>query len=186
MLAVATPSRRGGSRAIRMASPSHVKTSVRRKANAGRQEECGALRQRRRQSGYRPPCGRKANDARYRCLVVCLSRVEQAPTPDCLPFRFPPREARRVAGQLDLVREPDAGNPHVRFDERRLETESWRGVRRRRRRKPPGTATPSAYRHRASRRLYTNLVGTLAMATLVAAVAFDVLNPDYSGGFGFW
>ena len=29
------------------------------------------------------------------------------------------------------------------------------------RRKPPGTATPSAYRHRASRRLYTNLVGTL-------------------------
>ena len=54
----------------------------------------------------------------------------------------------------DLVREPDAGNPHVRFDERRLETESWRGVRHRHRRKPPATATPCAYRHRASRRLY--------------------------------
>jgi hypothetical protein len=26
-----------------------------------------------------------------------------------------------------LVREPDAGDPHVRFDERRLETEPWRG-----------------------------------------------------------
>jgi hypothetical protein len=24
-----------------------------------------------------------------------------------------------------LVREPDAGDPHVRFDERRLETEPW-------------------------------------------------------------
>ena len=31
----------------------------------------------------------------------------------------------------------------------------------RQRRKPPVTATPSAYRHRASRRLYTNVVGTL-------------------------
>ena len=54
----------------------------------------------------------------------------------------------------DLVREPDAGNPHVRFDERRLETEPRRGVRHRHWQKPPGTATPSAYRHRASRRLY--------------------------------
>ena len=32
-------------------------------------------------------------------------------------------------------------------------------MRHRQRRKPPVTATPSAYRHRASRRLYTNLVG---------------------------
>ncbi len=59
-----------------------------------------------------------------------------------------------VGEGMNLVREPDAGNPHVRFDERRLETEQWRGVRHRRRRKPPGTATPCAYRHRASRRLY--------------------------------
>ena len=49
----------------------------------------------------------------------------------------------------------DAGKLHVRFDERRLETESWRGVRHRHRRKPPATATPCAYRHRASRRLYS-------------------------------
>ena len=68
---------------------------------------------------------------------------------------------RRYMRRHDLVREPDAGNLHVRFDERRLETEPWRGVRHRHRRKPPGTATPSAYRHRASRRLYTNLVSTL-------------------------
>jgi hypothetical protein len=25
----------------------------------------------------------------------------------------------------NLVREPDAGNPHVRFDEREVETEAW-------------------------------------------------------------
>ena len=65
------------------------------------------------------------------------------------------RERRASRGRRhDLVREPDAGKPHVRFDERRLETEPRRGVRHRQRRKPPGTATPSAYRHRASRRLY--------------------------------
>ena len=50
------------------------------------------------------------------------------------------------------MREIDS--PPVRFDERRLEPEPRRGVRHRHWRKPPGTATPSAYRHRASRRLY--------------------------------
>ncbi len=29
------------------------------------------------------------------------------------------------AFRRSLVREPDAGNPHVRFDERGLETGSW-------------------------------------------------------------
>ena len=41
-----------------------------------------------------------------------------------------------------LVREPDAGDPHVRFDERRLETESRRGVRHRPRAKAAGTSYP--------------------------------------------
>ncbi len=41
-----------------------------------------------------------------------------------------------------LVREPDAGDPHVRFDERRLETESWRGVRHRHRAKAAGNSYP--------------------------------------------
>ena len=61
------------------------------------------------------------------------------------------RRAQRASRgrRHDLVREPDAGNPHVRFDERRLETEPRGGVRHRHR-----TATPSTYRHRASRRLY--------------------------------
>ena len=27
---------------------------------------------------------------------------------------------------VSLLREPDAANPHVRFDERRVETEAWR------------------------------------------------------------
>ena len=42
----------------------------------------------------------------------------------------------------DLVREPNAGNPHVGFAERRPETEPWRGLRHRHWRKPPATATP--------------------------------------------
>ena len=51
--------------------------------------------------------------------------------------------------------DPTGGAPALDpTDERRLETEPRRGVRHRHRRKPPGTATPSAYRHRASRRLY--------------------------------
>ena len=60
-------------------------------------------------------------------------------------------DARRAfrGRRHDLVREPDAGNLHVRFDERRLETEQSRGVRHRHRR-PPGSAPPPATR--ASRR----------------------------------
>ena len=54
------------------------------------------------------------------------------------------RCARRASRgrRHDLVREPDAGNPHVRFDERRLETESWRGVRHRRSAKAAGNGYP--------------------------------------------
>ena len=37
-----------------------------------------------------------------------------------------PAWARRAVGEVaELVREPDAGNLHVRFDERDVETESW-------------------------------------------------------------
>ena len=58
--------------------------------------------------------------------------------------------------------DPTGGAPALDpTDERRLETKPQRGVRHRNWRKPPETATPSAYRHRASRRLYSNLVGTL-------------------------
>ena len=53
------------------------------------------------------------------------------------------RERRAFRGRRhDLVREPDAGDPHVRFDERRLETESWRGVRHRHRAKAAGNSYP--------------------------------------------
>ena len=41
------------------------------------------------------------------------------------------------------VGKPDAGNPHVRFDERRLETELWRELRHRHGRKPPANSTAS-------------------------------------------
>ena len=54
----------------------------------------------------------------------------------------------------DPTGEPSAGKPPAGFGERRLETEPWRGVRHRhcesRRKRLP----PSAYRYRASCRLY--------------------------------
>jgi hypothetical protein len=54
---------------------------------------------------------------------------------------------------MSFVREPDAGNPHVRFDEREVETEQgwilWH-------RQPKGPATAMAIlNHRATSRLYT-------------------------------
>ena len=53
-------------------------------------------------------------------------------------------EQRAIRGRShDLVREPDAGNPHVRFDERRLETEQWRGARHRYCESRRETATPT-------------------------------------------
>ena len=55
--------------------------------------------------------------------------------------------------------DPTGGAPALDpTDERRLETELRRGVRHRHWRKPPGTATPYAYRHRASRRLYVQIL----------------------------
>ena len=54
-----------------------------------------------------------------------------------------PRERRAFRGRRhDLVRKPDAGNPHVRFDERRLETEPRRGVRHRHLAKAAGNSYP--------------------------------------------
>ncbi len=54
------------------------------------------------------------------------------------------RSARRAfrGRRHDLVREPDAGNPHIRFDERRLETEPRQGVRHRHRAKAAGNSYP--------------------------------------------
>ena len=50
------------------------------------------------------------------------------------------------------VGEPDAGNPHVRFDERGVETEHGRILRHW---QPKGPATRTAYlHHRATPRLY--------------------------------
>jgi hypothetical protein len=53
--------------------------------------------------------------------------------------------------------EPDAGNPHVRFDERRRETASWLGLRYRRSAKAAGPATPCACHDRARLRLYKSI-----------------------------
>ena len=53
------------------------------------------------------------------------------------------------------VGEPDAGNPHVRFDERRRETAAWCGLRHRRSAKAAGPATPRTCPDRARLRLYS-------------------------------
>ena len=55
----------------------------------------------------------------------------------------------------DPTGEPDAGEPPVRFGERRLETEPWRGVRHRHCESCREQLPPSAYRYRASYRLYS-------------------------------
>ena len=61
----------------------------------------------------------------------------------------------RVFGlAMQIERKPDAVIPHVRFDERRLETELRRELRHRHRRKPSETVRLAAYGHRASRQLY--------------------------------
>ena len=71
-------------------------------------------------------------------------------------------ERRTFRGRRhDLVREPSAGNPPAGFDERRLETGLMAWSEAPASRKPPATATPVAYLHRASCRLYKNRAGTL-------------------------
>ncbi len=60
-----------------------------------------------------------------------------------------------------LVREPDAGNPHVRFDEREVETEHGRIFWHR---QPKGPATRMAVLpHRATSRLYKEIEVTAVL-----------------------
>ena len=66
------------------------------------------------------------------------------------------RERRVFRGRRhDLVREPDAGDLHVPIDERRMDAGLRRGVRHRHRESRRQQLPPSAYRYRASCRLYT-------------------------------
>jgi RNA-directed DNA polymerase len=46
-------------------------------------------------------------------------------------LRILPEAVARVSLRANPVGEPDAGNPHVRFDERGAETELWNGLRHR-------------------------------------------------------
>ena len=54
---------------------------------------------------------------------------------------------------VSLLREPDAANPHVRFDERGVETEAWRRLVRHRQTKGSATDRPRL-NHRATPRLH--------------------------------
>ncbi len=72
------------------------------------------------------------------------------------------RDGSAHALRRSLVREPDAGNPHVRFDERGQETKLWRGTRHRRlgeSRRPQ--QLPSTFGYRACPRLYRFFVGRI-------------------------
>ncbi len=57
---------------------------------------------------------------------------------------------------MNLVREPDAGNPPVRFDEREVETEHGRRLLRHKRGNPE-TEVIRSLPHRATSRLYPEL-----------------------------
>ena len=59
---------------------------------------------------------------------------------------------------VSLLREPDAGNPHVRFDERGVETEAWWRLVRHRQTKGPATDRLHL-NHRATPRLYKGSFG---------------------------
>ena len=62
--------------------------------------------------------------------------------------------------EVKPVREPDAGKPHVRFDERRRETELWNGLRHRHVAKAAGKRLlPVSHGHRARLRLYDAELG---------------------------
>ena len=41
--------------------------------------------------------------------------------------RLPAAAQSPVGDRVTFLREPDAGNPHVRFDERGVKTEAWSG-----------------------------------------------------------
>ena len=81
----------------------------------------------------------------------------------------------------DPTGEPDAVNPPVRFGERRLETEPWRGVRHRHCESCREQLPPSAYRHRASRRLYsitTQGPNTARLGEIAADMCASGAAPD--------
>ena len=96
------------------------------------------------------------------------------------------KRERRVFGgrRHDLVREPDAGDLHVRIDERRLETGLGRGVRHQHRESRRQQLPPSAYRYRASRRLYTIPLRSRGGrgSAFRPTVRFSLWKSDYAAG----
>ncbi len=87
--------------------------------------------------------GASGSAASTRCETgnLCASRTSDSG--QSTGSRALPRERRAIRERRhDLVREPDAGDPHVRFDERRLETEPRRGVRHRHLAKAAGNSYP--------------------------------------------
>src|SRR4029453_8456288 len=78
----------------------------------------------------------------------------------CLPNPVPGSSAR-LGACLDVksVREPGAGNPHARFDERGGETRRWTPRRAHQRKTPRALGAAGPVPHRASPRLYPTVVG---------------------------
>src|ERR1700730_5349197 len=85
-----------------------------------------------------------------------------------------------------LFREPDAGNPPVRFDEREQETEPsqtglrWRG-------ESHVEYPPGDYSYCACSRLYSPLHSSTSMTGVLSAIAvIDTHCPTSCGSLGLW
>ena len=80
---------------------------------------------------------------------------------------------------MNLVREPDAGNPPVRFDEREVETEHGMRLLRHRPGKPRNRLCRSLT-HRATSRLYPFLITT----PFVTSYSISTKNTAEPAGLG--
>ena len=74
--------------------------------------------------------------------LLCGVQKPRDVVPQCFPSSTPHNYGRHITHQMWCTTF-DAGNLHVRFDERRLETEPWREPMRHRQAKAAGHQLPS-------------------------------------------
>jgi hypothetical protein len=77
---------------------------------------------------------------------------------------------------MNFVREPDAGNPPVRFDEREVKTEHGRRLLRHKRGNPE-TEVIRSLNHRVTSRLY-RLAAAAMLGSWVVGSALDAAFPS--------
>ena len=155
--------------------------------------------------GSRATAGRAVDNYVYGCVRGFLRRRHKVPTrgdPAFLgragvwPARGVPNAT--AAGRPSVVclgvkpvGEPDAGNPHVRFDERRRETASWGGLRHRRSAKAAGNSDssrlsrprPSSTLPPCEERPNAASLGIIGGRKWVVILAWALRRPACSGSF---